>query len=297
MQYKELITKTALNPIKWDRLPFSWDLNIYRWCEHSCKYCYAIYSHNYINDKNFFDTIYYKNKKDLLLALEKQLSSPKWKWDVVNLWWVCDSYQPIEKELCIMRDVLKVFIKYKTPITISTKSDLILRDIDLLSELAEVAAVNIAFTIITMDENTRKILEPNWSPIQNRFKAMQEFKKTNCTIWVHLMPIIPYINDSQENIESILKKASEIWVNYVLPWFLSLRWKTREYFLNFIKSIPDEKYKKLYQLFTTKWKVPTEYRNEFYIMFWKLRAKYNIATRLSLERKKEYENVQMSLKI
>jgi DNA repair photolyase len=206
MEYVELSVSSALNKLK-RRIPYSYDLNIYRGCEHGCKYCYAIYSHDYLNDGNFFDRVYYK--KNILEPLEKELSSPNWKREIVNIGGVTDSYQPIEKELQIMPEVLKLMIKYKTPIIISTKSDLILRDIDLINELSKITYVNIACTITTMDESIREKLEPNSSPSINRFKVLKKFKeKTNASIGVHIMPIIPYLTDSYENLDEIYKYSS-----------------------------------------------------------------------------------------
>ena len=152
---EEIKAKKALNKLNSKFLPYKWDLNVYRGCSHRCQYCYALYSHQYLESgKNFFDTIYVKT--NIAEALEKELSSKRWKREVVNLGGVTDSYQPIEEKYKLMREVLKLMIKYKTPIVISTKSDLILRDMDLLTELAKVANVNVAVTITTMDENIRK---------------------------------------------------------------------------------------------------------------------------------------------
>ncbi len=113
-----------------------------------------------------------------------------------NIGGVTDSYQPIEREMKIMPEILKLMIKYKTPIIISTKSDLILRDIALIKELADITYVNVAFTITTMDEQLREKLEPNASPSLKRFEALQQFKKTNASLGVHIMPIIPYLTDT-----------------------------------------------------------------------------------------------------
>ena len=189
----ELKSNTALNKLK-RRVPYGWDLNIYRGCIHGCKYCYAMYSHDYLKDNNFFDTVYYKS--NIIELLESELSSLNWKKEVINIGGVTDSYQPAEKELGLTREVLKLMIKYKNPIIISTKSDLILRDIDLINELSNITYVNIAFTITTMDEDIRCKLEPNSSPSIDRFKALKELKKTNAVLGVHIMPIIPNLTDT-----------------------------------------------------------------------------------------------------
>ena len=120
--YKEMTCTIACNKLK-RKIPYSWDLNIYRGCEHGCKYCYAIYSHQYLNSKQYFDDIYVKT--NIVEQLEKQFSSPTWKREVVNINGVTDSYQPIEAKYQLMPEILRLLIKYKTPCIISTKSDLI----------------------------------------------------------------------------------------------------------------------------------------------------------------------------
>lgn len=274
MQYIELNTKTALNKLK-RKIPYSWDLNIYRGCNHGCKYCYAIYSHDYLNDGNFFDKVYYK--KNIIEALERELSSSDWKREIVNIGGVTDSYQQIEKELKIMRDVLKLMIKYKTPVIISTKSDLILRDFDLIDELSKITYVNIAFTITTMDEEIRKKLEPNTSPSLNRFNALKKFKETNASLGVHVMPIIPYLTDNKENLEEIYRLSSEIGVHYVLPGTLYLREKTKPYFFNFIKEEYNNIYIKLIDLYK-KGGAGKEYKDGLYKNINELKQKYNVSS-------------------
>jgi DNA repair photolyase len=145
----------ALNDNKSSWLPYRWDLNIYRGCEHRCVYCYALYSHKYLDDSKFYENIYYK--ENIVESLEEQLKSPSWKGEVISIGTVCDSYQPLEREKKFMPEILKVLIKYKNPRVISTKSDLILRDIELIDELSKVTYVGLAVTITTTDEKTLKI--------------------------------------------------------------------------------------------------------------------------------------------
>lgn len=272
--YIPMENKSALNKLK-RKIPYGFDLNIYRGCEHGCKYCYAIYSHDYLNNGNFFDNVYYK--KNILEELEKELSSPNWKKDVINIGGVTDSYQPIEKELKIMRDVLKLMIKYKNPIIISTKSDLILRDIDLIDELSKLTQVNIAFTITTMDENLRQKLEPGASPSMARFEALKKLKSTNASLGVHIMPIIPYLTDSYENLNNIYMNSSLAKVDYVLPGTLYLIGKTKPYFLNFIKGYDINIYNKIYCLYSTG-SAGKIYKDNLYKYVTEIKSKYKISS-------------------
>jgi DNA repair photolyase len=274
VEYIGLDNKSALNKLK-RRIPYGWDLNIYRGCEHGCKYCYAMYSHDYLGDGNYFNKVYYK--KNIVEALERELSSPTWKREIVNIGGVTDSYQPIEKELQIMREVLKLMIKYKTPVIISTKSDLILRDYDLIKQLADITYVNIACTITTMDEGIRALIEPNGSSSMRRFEVLKEFKKTNASIGVHVMPIIPYLTDSYDNIDKIYKMASIINADYVLPGTLYLRGKTRDYFLNFLRDYDLNLYDKFILLYKAGG-ASKEYKDNLYTKVDEIKNKYGLTS-------------------
>lgn len=274
VNYIEIENVSALNKLK-RKIPYGWDLNIYRGCEHGCKYCYAIYSHDYLNDGNFFDNVYYK--KNILEQLEKELSCLNWKREIVNIGGVTDSYQPIEERLKIMPEVLKLMIKYKTPVIISTKSDLVLRDIDLIDELSKITYVNIAFTITTMDEKVRKKLEPNASPSIKRFEALKKLKSTNASIGVHAMPIIPYLTDSYENLDEIYRLSSEVGVDYVLPGTLYLLGKTKPYFLNSVRDYDIDIYNKIKELYI-KGSAGTDYKDGLYKKVNELKLKYNISS-------------------
>jgi len=276
-EYREITCDIACNKLK-RKVPFAWDLNIYRGCEHGCKYCYAIYSHQYLDSDKYFDDIYVKT--NIVEQLEKQLSSPSWKREVVNIGGVTDSYQPSEDNYKLMPNILKLMIKYKTPCIISTKSDLILRDYDLIDELSRVTYVNVAATITSMDENIRKLIEPNGVASLKRFAMLKEFSKTNTSTGLHFMPIIPYITDTFENINSLYFHAKECDVDYVLPGTLYLRGSTRKVFLDFIKKEFPKIYDDLLLLYKTGG-ADKEYKNNLYKTVNALREKYGLSSSYS----------------
>jgi len=271
--YKEMQCTTACNKLK-RKMPFTWDLNIYRGCEHGCKYCYAMYSHNYLGSESYFNDIHIK--VNIVEALEKQLASPKWTREVVNIGGVTDSYQPIEAKYKLMPEILKLMIKYKTPCIISTKSDLILRDYDLIDELSRITYINVAASVTTMNEIDRIKLEPQGVTSLRRMEMLKAFNKTNASTGLHFMPIIPYITDSRENVEALYSKATESGVDYILPGVLYLRGKTRYAFFDFIKQEYPNNYLKLKALYKTGG-ASKAYKDELYIMVNELRDKYNLS--------------------
>lgn len=302
--FEEIRVKKALNKIKETsrlKLPFRWDLNIYRGCEHGCNYCYAMYSHCYLERKekhscvgeesypsaggevypsakegkcDFFQRICIKT--NIAEVLEKQLGARTWKKEVINIGGVCDSYQPVEAEYGLMREVLALMIEYKNPVTISTKSDLILRDHDLLSELAELTHVNIAVTVTTMDEKLISLLEPLASSPEKRFSVLKTFKDTAAVTGLHMMPILPFLTDSPQNLEQILSLAAECSVDYALPGILNLRGETRKHFFNFLaRNYPEllDPYRRLY----AKGGADRTYKAELYGVLKSLMEKYHLS--------------------
>jgi len=185
-----------------------------------------MYSHDYLSesDEQYFNDIYIKT--NIVEELEKLLSSPLWKREVVNIGGVTDSYQPAEETYKFMPDILRLMIKYQTPCIISTKSDLVLRDYDLIDELSRITYINVAATITCMDENIRKKIEPVGVPSLKRFAMLKAFAKTNASTGLHFMPIIPYLTDTRENVDGLYARAKDSEVDYVLPGVLYLRGKT-----------------------------------------------------------------------
>jgi len=275
--YIETTCATALNPLK-RKIPYGWDLNIYRGCEHGCKYCYAIYSHDYLNNGNYFSEIFVKS--NIVEQLEKELSSPGWKREVINIGGVTDSYQPAEAEYKLMPEILKLLIKHKTPAIISTKSDLILRDYDLIDELSRITYINVAATITTTNEELRKMIEPGGCDSAKRFEMLKTFRKTNASVGLHVMPIVPFITDNVENIDSLFNNAKKSNVHYVLPGTLYLRGKTRSVFFDFIKQQFPHLYENLSALYKTGG-APVEYKNELYKMVNMLRDQYGLSASYS----------------
>lgn len=293
MIVKEIECKSAINKISNSRLPYSLDLNIYRGCSHKCSYCYALYSNSYLGSTDFFNEIFVK--KNILEVLEKELRKKKDD-KIINMGSVTDAYQPLEEKYGLMREVLKLMIKYNQPIIISTKSDLILRDIDLIEKLSKKTYVNIASTITVMDERIRKLIEPYSKSSIQRINMLKEIGKTNANTAIHMMPIIPYITDSIENIDKIFYLRKQINVDYILTGPLNLRGQTRSYFLNFIRKNFSEEYKKIEKLYESSSTLNKEYLTNLNKKIYFIRKKYNISSNYMKKINEHYNNIeQLSL--
>lgn len=282
VKYREINCKSAINKIE-NKFGFCNDLNIYRGCLHRCHYCYAIYSHKYINSRDFFGEIFVK--KNIAEVLEKELSSKSWNRETINLGSVTDSYQKAEEDYKIMPDILKLLIKYKTPMCISTKSDLILRDFDLIAKLSNIVPVKIASTITTSDEKLSSLIEPNVISPLKRFETLKEFKKTNAIVGVHTMPILPFI--TEDGLENIFIKTKENNLDYIICEVLNLRGECRKIYLNFVRKNFPEHYKKYLYIYNNNGELKEEYKNRIYKKIKSLEEKYNLNYDL-LDLKKNY---------
>jgi DNA repair photolyase len=234
MSIKEIICKTALH--YHDReFASNWDLNVYRGCGHRCIYCFAQYSHKYLDTEQFFDDIFIKT--NVAEALNTDFSRRSWNGDPVNISGVTDGYQPLEKEYVLMPKIIETFIRHKNPMIITTKSTLLLRDIDLLKELNRVAGVSIQVSVSAIDEIIRKKIEPFASPSVERLEMISELNKWRIPCGVLMMPIIPHLTDNIENPEAIFKIARKNGAKTIIPQLLHLRGNTKNVFFNYVRSL------------------------------------------------------------
>lgn len=287
IKYREINCKSALNKIN-NKYGFCYDLNIYRGCIHKCYYCFAVYSHKYINSRDFFGEIFVK--KNIAEMLEKELSSRNWKRDIINLGSVTDNYQECEKDYKLMRDILKLLIRYKTPMCISTKSDLILRDFDLIDELSNIVPVRIATTITTLNEKLSSLIEPNVISPLKRLEILKEFKKTKATVAIHTMPVMPFI--TEDELENIFKTAKECDIDYCAADALKLCGECRKIFLNFVRENFPNHYKKYLYIYGSNGILKDDYKEKMYKKIKALEEKYNISYKSREELHKEKINIQ-----
>lgn len=288
---KEIIAKTALHYHK-QEFASNYDLNIYRGCGHHCRYCFAQYSHKYLESGDFFGEIFVKT--NITEPLEKELSKKKWAKHKIAVCGISDCYQPLEKEYKLMHPILKLFKKYKNPIVIITKSTLVLRDKALIADLAKVTDVEIVASVSILDESIRKKTEPCSSPTKDRIEMLKEFKEIGCNTCVLLMPIIPFLTDKTENLDEIFKLVKENKVDNILTSPLHLRGNTKKEFFKFIAEEYPNLLVKFQRLYSGAY-VSKEYRERLKLSINKLRIKYNLFYKPKVQKKKQEEEKQLTL--
>ncbi|VXB48746.1 Radical SAM domain protein [Pseudomonas sp. 8BK] len=199
-------------------LPFDRSLNPYRGCEHGCIYCYARPSHAYwdLSPGLDFETKLIA-KTNAVALLEQQLSKPGYVCAPINLGSNTDPYQPIERQHLLTRNSLKVLLDYRHPVTIVTKGALILRDLDLLTELAQQRLVGVMISLTTLDDELKRIMEPRAAAPAARLRAIRVLRDKRIPVGVLCSPMIPMINDMElEHLLTAAKEAGAQSANYML---------------------------------------------------------------------------------
>jgi DNA repair photolyase len=202
-------------------------MNLYRGCEHHCIYCDSRSACYQIAD---FDGELLV-KVNAIELLRRELASKRVK-GIVGTGSMQDPYTPSEAKLNMTGQALDVLAQFCYPVHIITKSDLILRDLDRLVEINQVRA-SVCFTVTTADDELGKMVEPCAPTVSRRFEAARILADHGIQVGLTMMPILPFIEDTEDNITQIVKRAHESGITYIVPWFgmsLSLRTGQREYY-------------------------------------------------------------------
>ncbi|MBR5683643.1 MAG: radical SAM protein [Ruminococcus sp.] len=202
-------------------------INIYRGCTHGCIYCDS--RSLCYNMTHAFEDIEVKINAPKLL--EKKLAAKRKKC-MIGTGSMCDPYLPAEKELKLTRSCLEIIEKYGFGAAVLTKSDLILRDTDILASINEQTKAVVQMTMTTFDEALCRIVEPNVCTTQRRFEVLMEMKKRGIPTVVWLSPFLPYINDNEENLRGLLNYCAEADVKGIVCFGIgmTLRDGNREYY-------------------------------------------------------------------
>jgi DNA repair photolyase len=197
-EYLETHPKTILNKVTSTDIPLPWSLNPYQGCEHGCIYCYARNTHPYWGFSAGLDferkILVKRNAAELL---EKELKKKTWKAEPVMFAGNTDVYQPAERKFGLTRACLEVFWKYRHPVSVITKNSLILRDLDLLTQLASERLLHVAISITTLNEELRQFLEPRTASVKQRLRTVETLSKANIPVFVMMAPVIPALNDHE----------------------------------------------------------------------------------------------------
>jgi DNA repair photolyase len=234
VQYEPYRAKFMINKLRHvdDWFWTLYTVNPYRGCAHGCIYCDAR-ANQYGLSETFDQKIFIK--ENALAVLEKQL--PRLKRDVVATGGVCDSYQPIEKRRGLTREIVETLHRHHFPVEALTKSDLVLRDLELYQEINRNTWACVFFTITTFDQEIASHFEPGASPPEKRLAAMAEVAKAGLTTGVAMMPLLPGISDDGDNIADVVKRVKDVGGQFVLGGGLTVKEGTqRDRYVTFLKQ-------------------------------------------------------------
>ncbi len=210
-EYLGIGARTILNRCSSDRMPFAWTINPYRGCEYGCKYCYARYTHEFMGLnrwEDFEEKIYVK--RDAARTLARELTPARLRWHSIALGTATDPYQPAERRFRVTRGLLAVLAQAASlRLSITTKSDLVVRDIDLLRRIAMRSGLHVNMTVTTLDRQLARILESRAPSPDLRLRAVRMLHEAGLAVGVTLSPILPDITDTPANLEAVIAAARE----------------------------------------------------------------------------------------
>lgn len=215
VEYRSLPTRNWLNRCHSERVPFQWTINPYRGCEYGCKYCYARFTHEFLErrGRDDFETEIYAKDWDRRAFL-CELRSLKLG-DVIGIGTATDPYQPAERRFGLTQQVLDAMLLLRgMSIGITTKSNLVARDAVLLKNLSVHNDVSVAVTVTTMNRKLARMLEPNAPRPDLRIEAVRKLAEAGVKVGVFASPVLPLLTDSEENLEAVARegrKAGATW--------------------------------------------------------------------------------------
>jgi DNA repair photolyase len=199
-------------------IPFEQSINPYRGCSHSCPYCYARPSHSYVGlsaGLDFETRLFYK--EDAGKVLEQELAKPGYACKPITLGANTDPYQPIERRIRVTRAILEVLARCRHPVTVITKGALVLRDLDLLADLARDGLAGVGVSVTTLDVELKRVMEPQAASPRARLEVVRRLNEAGVPTGVLVAPVIPALTDHE--MEAILESAAAAgarWAGYVL---------------------------------------------------------------------------------
>ena len=286
IEYFTLPAKSLLNRcISKRQMPFTWTINPYRGCEFGCRYCYARYTHEFMEMRDGMDfeqKIYVKQHAAGLLRHE--LGKVKSD-EAIALGTATDPYQPAERRYEVTRGILEEFTHHRSlELGIVTKSNLVTRDLDLFAEIAKHNKLSVHVTITTLNTDLARILEPRAPRPDLRMDAVRTLSAAGVRVGLSCSPVVPGITDSPAGLEALVRSASEAGADYVFANALFLKPCSAAVFLPFLEqNFPHlaANYRERYQ---DRAFLPPSYAKRLSQLVAKLREKYKLSSRFRTQR-------------
>ena len=260
-------------------MPFNWTLNPYRGCTHGCHYCFARRYHVQFEmnaDDEFASVILVK--RNIVEVLARELDRASWAREIVAVGTATDPYQPIEGHYRLTRRCLEALARGRTPIGLVTKGPMIVRDRDVLLDVARAARATVYMSVPSVDESAWRILEPGTAHPLQRLRAVRELVDAGVNAGVLMAPIVPGFSSSRHKLERTVKAIADHGARFVGCNVMYLQDGTRDHFMKFLdREFPSmrPRYERLY----TKKYPPNDYRKELQGMVRVLQERYGLTRR------------------
>lgn len=243
--FESISAKQLMNKVNAPSMPFQWSINPYRGCTHGCSFCYARTTHTFMGltaDDTFRQHVFMKENAAEVLEreLHRKLRSHHGDYEalaraigLVNIGTATDPYQPIEARQKLTRQCLEVLAHYQVPTSITTRSPLILRDIDILQQM-RLQAIHIS--VNTLDKTIWRNLEPSTPSPVKRLEAIQTLSHEDLPVGVLLAPILPFLTDSNEHLSEVLDGVASHGAQFAIPSILRLNGEVKSWFLQTLRT-------------------------------------------------------------
>jgi DNA repair photolyase len=295
-EYFLLPVKSILNTCNSERVPFRWTINPYRGCEFGCRYCYARYTHEYMElDGAEFETKIFV-KQDAGALMERDLATEKMWGEQIALGTATDPYQPAEKEFGATRAVLEKFAERSgLSLSITTKSDRVVRDIELLRKISERSSLTVNLSVTTVRTRLARMLEPRAPRPDLRLAAVKKLGEAGIAAGVFAMPIVPGLTDREEDLDALARSARDAgaqWLGANVLFLMPTSWKT---FFAFLKAKFPKLAKSYREFYHGYGEAPEPYRKEIAARVERVRRKYGLAARPQETQTKPWRPPQLLL--
>jgi DNA repair photolyase len=237
INFHEVRAQSALNRVPGTRYGFNWTINPYRGCTHACVYCFARRTHTYLDmdaGRDFEREIVVKVNVPELLGAE--LARPSWKRELVALGTNTDPYQWVESRYRMMPEILAALEAAETPVSVLTKSPLVLRDIEIFERMSKTLPVSVNLSIPTLDEKAWRATEPHTPSPSARLDAVAELRSRGIDSGVLIAPLMPGINDDPAQVQPLVERAKEAGATFLGGLGLHLRDGVKEVFLGWLQE-------------------------------------------------------------
>jgi len=279
VEYSTLPVRSLLNRCSVDRMPFTWTINPYRGCEFACKYCYARYTHEFIEMRDgleFEQKILVKQHAAELLRQELRRVKPG---EEIAIGTATDPYQPAERFFEVTRAILEEFAKHRGyEIGIVTKSNLVLRDLEVLQQISRSNKLFVNLTITTLKVDLARLLEPRAPRPDLRLEAVRTLNQAGIDAGVICAPVLPDITDSPRDLEALVQATATVGGKYIFANSLFLKPCSAAIFLPFLEREFPHLVERYRQRFQQRAFLSPSYRNRLSQFIGRLRRKYGIGS-------------------